>query len=73
MSDEELEHLFRGYGYKPYFVEGEGDDLYEAMAKTMDMAYRDIRKIWKAAREEGKVQKVAWPVILFRSLKGWTA
>jgi len=72
MSDEELEHLFRGYGYKPYFVEGEGDDLYEAMAKTMDMAYRDIRKIWKAAREEGKVQKVAWPVILFRSLKGWT-
>ncbi len=72
MSDEELEHLFKGYGYKPYFVVDKEENLHECMAKNLDAAYRDIKAIWKKAREEKCVTKTAWPVIIFRSMKGWT-
>ena len=37
ISHEELDHLFRGYGYTPYFVEGhEPEKMHELMAATLD-------------------------------------
>lgn len=72
MSNEELDNLFRGYGYKPYFVEGEEDTLHECMADRLEQAYQEIKNIQRKAREEKKVTKAAWPVIIFRSMKGWT-
>lgn len=72
MSDEELNHLFLGYGYKPYFVVDQEENLHECMAVQMEAAYLEIREIWRKAREENCVTKTAWPVIIFRSMKGWT-
>lgn len=72
MNDQELTDLFRGYGYKTYIVEDQPEMLHECMARAMDNAYRDIMEIWRKAREEKCVTKTAWPVIIFRSMKGWT-
>ncbi len=72
MTDAELDSLFRGYGYKPYFVVDQEEMLHECMAKNLEMAYQEIKEIQRKAREENCVTKTAWPVIIFRSMKGWT-
>ncbi len=72
MSDEELEHLFLGYGYKPYFVTAPEESMHECMADRLEKAYQDILEIQRRAREDGVVSRVAWPVIILRSMKGWT-
>jgi xylulose-5-phosphate/fructose-6-phosphate phosphoketolase len=71
MTNKELEHLFYGYGYKPIIVEGK--DLYRPMKRAMDRAYKEIRSIQKKARS-GSTRVVAprWPMIVLKSLKGWT-
>ena len=41
ISHEELESLFVGYGYKPYFVEGSDPDvMHQAMAATLEVSDR---------------------------------
>lgn len=70
MDDIELTNLFRGYGYEPLIVEG--DFLYEPMLSSLDYAYKKIKDIQQRARNEERVEKPAWPVILLRSKKGWT-
>ncbi|MGY0834061.1 phosphoketolase family protein [Azospirillum argentinense] len=73
ISHEELEQLFRGYGYIPYFVEGhEPDDMHERMASTLDTAIADIRRIKDDARRNGVTQRPRWPLIVLRTPKGWT-
>lgn len=73
ISPEELESLFIGYGYKPYFVEGEEPTLmHQAMASTLDRAMHEIRAIQQAARTSGNAQRPRWPMIVLRSPKGWT-
>ena len=74
ISHEELESLFVGYGYKPYFVEGtEPAAMHQLMAATLDEIVREIRGIWqKARREGGAVERPRWPMIVLRSPKGWT-
>lgn len=72
MSDEELDLLFRGYGYKPIFVVDQEEMLHSAMADGLHQAYHEIKEIQRKAREEHCVTKTAWPVIIFRSMKGWT-
>ena len=70
---EELESLMRGYGYEPYFVEG--DDplvMHQKMAATMEHCVLEIRKIQDAARSAGKFDRPKWPMIVLRSPKGWT-
>lgn len=70
---EELEQLFRGYGYNPYFVEGDDPDtMHELMASTLDIVVEDIRQIQSDARVYGFKKRSAWPMIIFRSPKGWT-
>ncbi len=70
---EELESLFRGYGWTPYFVEG--DDpmvMHQKMAATMEHAIQQIRSIQKEARSSGVAERPLWPMIILRSPKGWT-
>jgi len=74
ISQEELECLFRGYGYKLYFVEGsDPDHMHQAMAAAMESAVQDIHGIWHEARSMGNVYRPRWPMIILRSPKGWTA
>lgn len=74
ISHQELESLFRGYGYKPYFVEGSDPEyMHQAMASAMESAVQDIHAIWHAARVEGETRRPEWPMIILRSPKGWTA
>jgi xylulose-5-phosphate/fructose-6-phosphate phosphoketolase len=69
----ELEALFRGYGYTPYFVEGaDATDMHQRMAATLDTVMDDIRRIQKAARTNGFTTRPLWPMIILRSPKGWT-
>ncbi|HSG73236.1 MAG TPA: phosphoketolase family protein, partial [Planctomycetaceae bacterium] len=73
ISGEELEQLFRGYGYQPYFVEGsDPETMHQAMAATLDLAIEEIGRIQRAAREEGVSERPRWPMIVLRSPKGWT-
>ena len=74
ISHEELEHLFRGYGWTPYFVEGsDHKSMHQAMAVTTEHCVKEIRKAQQAARETGVAERVRWPMIVMRTPKGWTA
>jgi xylulose-5-phosphate/fructose-6-phosphate phosphoketolase len=73
ISHEELEDLFKGYGWTPHFVEGSDPELmHQQMAATMEDCVLEIRRIQKEARESGNVQRPRWPMIVLRSPKGWT-
>src|SRR5437870_5487872 len=73
ISHEELEQLLRGYGYTPYFVEGhEPDKMHQLMADTLDQVIEEIRTIQEKARQNGFQERPRWPMIVFRSPKGWT-
>ena len=73
ITHEELEQLLRGYGWSPYFVEGDDPDLmHEAMASTLDQAMDEIARIQGAARKAGKADRPRWPMIVLKSPKGWT-
>ena len=73
MSDEELTHLFLGYGYQPHFVEGdEPMPMHRRMADTLDAALDEIRAIQDRARSDGFSGRPRWPMILLRTPKGWT-
>lgn len=70
---QELEQLFRGYGYNPYFVEGDDPEtMHELLATTMDIVVEEIRQIQSDARIYGFKERPIWPMIIFRSPKGWT-
>jgi xylulose-5-phosphate/fructose-6-phosphate phosphoketolase len=74
ISHEELEALFVGYGYTPYFVEGnDPPSMHQAMAVTMEHCVLEIRKAQEEARGNGKAFRPRWPMIILRSPKGWTA
>jgi len=73
ISHEELESLFIGYGYKPYFVEGsEPETMHQLMAETLDTVIAEIKAIQQEARSNGYTKRPQWPVIILRSPKGWT-
>ena len=74
ISHEELEALFVGYGYTPYFVEGsDPQSMHQAMAATLEHCVLEIRKFQEEARATGKAFRPRWPMIVLRSPKGWTA
>ncbi len=73
ISKKELESLFEGYGYKPYFVEGEEPlAAHQEMAKTLERVVLEIREIQKQARKPGPVARPLWPMIVLKTPKGWT-
>lgn len=70
---EELDHLLRGYGYSPYYVEGrEPEKMHTLMASTLDQVCEEIRKIKRHARENSDASRPRWPMIVLRTPKGWT-
>ncbi len=74
ISHEELEALFVGYGYTPYFVEGsDPSSMHQAMAATLEHCVLEIRKVQEEARRTGKAVRARWPMIILRSPKGWSA
>jgi xylulose-5-phosphate/fructose-6-phosphate phosphoketolase len=73
ISHEELESLFVGYGYTPYFVEGDDPAvMHQRMAAVLEQAIGEIRAHQKAARESKSTVRPRWPMIVLRSPKGWT-
>jgi xylulose-5-phosphate/fructose-6-phosphate phosphoketolase len=73
VSHEELDQLFRGYGYEPYFVEGEEPvEVHQAMAATLDRVTERIRNIQSHARSGVAHKRATWPMIVLRTPKGWT-
>jgi xylulose-5-phosphate/fructose-6-phosphate phosphoketolase len=73
IPQRELEELLRGYGYKPYFVEGDDPQaMHRLMAGTLDRIVDQVREIQFLARSEGFDRRPAWPMIVLRTPKGWT-
>jgi xylulose-5-phosphate/fructose-6-phosphate phosphoketolase len=73
ISHEELENLFKGYGWMPNFVEGHDPKLmHQKMASVLEDCVVEIRRIQSEARTSGKPNRARWPMIVLRSPKGWT-
>ena len=73
ISHDELEQLFRGYGYTPHFVEGQQPQkMHDLMAETLDTVIGEIQRIKTEARQNGSATRPRWPMIVLRTLKGWT-
>ena len=72
-SDADLKALYSGRGYKPYFVEGDDPKVvHQLLAAGLDDCYAEIRAIQKEARTSGFKKQPVWPMIIFRTPKGWT-
>ena len=70
---EELEHLFLGYGWKPYFIEGDDPMLmHREMSQLMDKVIEEIKGIKENAAKNRDNKRPCWPMIILRSPKGWT-
>jgi len=70
---DELDALFRGYGFAPHYVEGDDPPtMHRLMAATLDRVIAEIRDIQSRARREGVMERPRWPMLVLRSPKGWT-
>jgi xylulose-5-phosphate/fructose-6-phosphate phosphoketolase len=73
ISHQELENLFQGYGYTPYFVEGDDYEImHQSMAETLDRCIQEIHKFQSSTRNDGDNTRPIYPMIVLRSPKGWT-
>jgi xylulose-5-phosphate/fructose-6-phosphate phosphoketolase len=73
ISHEELENLFVGYGYKPYFVEGSDPEImHQKMAGILDTVIDEIKAIQHNARQHNHAERPRWPMIILKTPKGWT-
>ena len=73
ITQEELDQLFRGYGYTPYFVEGHDPaTMHQLMAATLESVIAEILRIQADARKNDSTQRPRWPMIVLRTPKGWT-
>jgi xylulose-5-phosphate/fructose-6-phosphate phosphoketolase len=73
ISIEELDQLFRGYGWKPYLIEGDDPmEMHQKMAQLMDKVIEEIQGIKKNAVENNDATRPIWPMIILKSPKGWT-
>ena len=73
ISKEELDALFKGYGWAPFYVEGTDElELHQKMAEVFDKVITRIQEIQKMAREKNITERPLWPMIILRTLKGWT-
>jgi xylulose-5-phosphate/fructose-6-phosphate phosphoketolase len=70
---DELDQLLRGYGYTPHWVEGyDPAAVHRLLADTLDAVLADIRRIQGEARQNGFSDRPRWPMIVFKTPKGWT-
>ncbi|MEU1889573.1 phosphoketolase family protein [Streptomyces pristinaespiralis] len=70
MSDEELVHLFRGYGWHPRIVDVTDRPAGDPVADAVRDAHTAIQDIQTAARNGNRPARPEWPMIVLRSLKG---
>jgi xylulose-5-phosphate/fructose-6-phosphate phosphoketolase len=71
----ELDMLMRGYGYKPFWVEGDIEnhtEMHQSMAATLETVHAEIRAIQNDARRNGFKTRPTWPMIILKTPKGWT-
>ncbi len=66
MTDDELMALFTGYGYQPRIVSG--DDPHQQMQDTLAWAHDTIKQIKSSTGTDFP----RMPMIVMRTLKGWT-
>ncbi|MDC1205411.1 phosphoketolase family protein [Candidatus Pacebacteria bacterium] len=72
MSDDELQKLFYGYGYEPYFVDAYvEEDIHGRMMQVLDSVIESIRFTQHCAREGTLHETPRWPMIVLRTPKGW--
>lgn len=72
-THEEITAYFRGMGWEPFFVEGnDPEQMHPAMAEALDTIIERIAAIQKNARENNDLTRPVWPMLIFRSPKGWT-
>jgi len=68
ISPEELEALFKGYGWTPYVVEGDDPPVvHRLMAATLERCITEIRTIQAEQRRTGIVTRPRWPMIVLRT------
>ncbi len=73
ISHKELDQLLRGYGWTPYFVEGDKPEkMHRLMAAAVEKTIKDIKRIQKNARKNKRASRPRWPMIVLNSPKGWT-
>jgi xylulose-5-phosphate/fructose-6-phosphate phosphoketolase len=73
ITADELENLFRGYGWTPHVVEGDDPfPMHEKMAASVDCCIEEIRRIQQHARSKNDPTRPRWPMIILRTPKGWT-
>ncbi|WP_090991041.1 phosphoketolase [Bacillus sp. OV322] len=73
MNDEDLTKYFEGMGWEPFFVEGsDPNNMHGEMAEVLDQVIEEIKAIQLNARESGMSDDYSWPMIVFRTPKGWT-
>jgi len=73
LNDADLTHLFVGYGYRPYFVEGrDPEKVHQRMAHILEAVIQEIRTIQQDARSGRTSGRPTWPMIVLRTPKGWT-
>lgn len=73
ITREEVEMFFKGCGWEPRFVdEDDTAQAHQTMAAALDWAVREISRIQEHARTQGDPTRPRWPMVIFRSPKGWT-
>jgi xylulose-5-phosphate/fructose-6-phosphate phosphoketolase len=73
IPEGELVALFEGYGYRARLVSGdEPEAVHQAFAAALDEALDEIAETQRLAREEGRIERPRWPMIVLRTPKGWT-
>ena len=73
IGNEELEQLFLGYGWKPYWIEGDDPkSMHQKMAQLLDQVIEEIKVIKENAAQDDNVERTHWPMIILKSPKGWT-
>ena len=73
MTHQDIISLFSGYGWHPYFVEGEDiNEMQEKMATVLDTVITEIKELKDNAKNTDVLSSIKWPMIIFRTPKGWT-
>ena len=73
IPETELRKLLEGYGYAPHFVSGDDPaTVHRKMARALDAAVAEIRRVQADARTNGFRGRPAWPMVVLRTPKGWT-
>ncbi len=73
ISNDELNHLLKGYGWKPYLIEGSDPiEMHQKMAHLLDTMIEEIKAIKQNAIDKKDAKRACYPMIIFKTPKGWT-